>query len=887
MNQNSYFPYQIGGSLANRSPSYVVRVADMELTRALSRGEFCYVLNSRQMGKSSLRVRAMEQLQAAGTICIAIDLTGMGTQDLTLEKWYAGILRTIVTACQLQFNWRNWWREKRDLFAPVQRLSLFIEEVLLVEIEDNIAIFVDEIDRVLSQKFSLDDFFGLIHSCYQKRQINKNYHRLTFTLLGVAAPRNLIRDRDTSPFELGKAIKLQGFSLTEANNLTLGLTGVISPQQTLAEILEWTGGQPFLTQKLCQLVAEAKNKLEPNLVSKIIDRHIIHNWEVQDEPEHLRTIRDRLCYRDSTKTIRLLGIYQDILAGKRIAVDNSSEQIELRLSGLVTEANGVLQVSNKIYARVFDLVWIEAQLSKLRPYSQALNQWLKSDRDSNYLLQRQELQDALTWSLNKSLADIDYQFLVASQDLAKQQAENALIAVETASNLLAIARKKARHKASKHKLGKRKLGAIALGVAVLTILLRYTGVLQSWELNLLDRFFRWRLTDKIEPRITVVTINERDLKHLGQYPIKPKTLAKAVINLQRQQPQAIGIDIFQDLPANGSQDLIDLFVVYPNLYIVEKAVGEKVLPPAISPQQIGFVDRVVDSDGKIRRALLSVVGDDGQTRLSLGTQLALNYLQQRNIQLQPLKGDLYQLGQAVFTRFQRHDGGYVRADSGGYQVLLNYWGTSANFQQYSLMEVLNNKIEPEHIRGRAIFIGTTAESIKDSFYTPYSESWFNSSPQKMPGVFLHANDASQTIGAAIDNRPLLRTTNKQIESFWILSWGIIGVVIVWRLTSIKAIAFTIGGAVLCLIILCFLMFITGWWLPGVAALVTLNLSILVAVIWGNRERDRVRFQQILNQLLAEPDPLIEKIALEYFKQSETKDYQTAIARVNIDKDTVS
>lgn len=223
------------------------------------------------------------------------------------------------------------------------------------------------------------------------------------------------RDRDTSPFELGKAIKLRGFSLAEANNLTLGLTGVANSQQALSEILEWTGGQPFLTQKLCQLVAEAENKLEPNLVTQIINRHIIDNWEVQDEPEHLRTIRDRLCYRDGTKTIRLLGIYQDILAGKRIAVNNSPEQIELRLSGLVTEANGVLQVSNKIYAKVFDRAWIEAQLSKLRPYSQALILWLNSDRDSAHLLQEKELQDALTWSLNKSLADIDYQFLVASQ----------------------------------------------------------------------------------------------------------------------------------------------------------------------------------------------------------------------------------------------------------------------------------------------------------------------------------------------------------------------------------------------------------------------------------------------------------------------------------------
>lgn len=435
MNQNNHdFAYQIGGSLGTQSPSYVVRVADRELDRALKQGEFCYVLNSRQMGKSSLRVRVMEKLQAAGTICIAIDLTGMGTQNLTPEKWYAGILRSLISACQLKFDWRNWWREKRDLLTPVQRLALFIEEVLLVEVTQKIAIFIDEIDRVLSQKFSLDDFFSLIHSCYQKRQVNINYYRLTFTLLGVAAPRDLIRDKNQSPFELGKAIKLRGFNLAEATLLGLGLTGVANPQQTLAEILDWTGGQPFLTQKLCQLVAETDDKLNPNLIANIIDRHIVDNWEVQDEPEHLRTIRDRLCYRNSSKTIRLLGLYRDILNGKKILVNHNPEQIELRLSGLVIEDSGVLKVSNPIYAKVFNRLWIDEQLARLRPYSQAIANWLKSNcRDRTCLLQGQQLQDALTWSLNKSLADIDYQFLVASQDLAKQQVENTLVAVETAS----------------------------------------------------------------------------------------------------------------------------------------------------------------------------------------------------------------------------------------------------------------------------------------------------------------------------------------------------------------------------------------------------------------------------------------------------------------------
>lgn len=103
----------------------------------------------------------------------------------------------------------------------------------------------------------------------------------------------------------------------------------------LRDILFWTGGQPFLTQKLCQLVVEKGNKKLG--IEEIIETYIINNWEAQDEPEHLRTIRDRICYRDSSKTIRLLGLYREILQQGKISVNNSPEYIELRLSGLVVE----------------------------------------------------------------------------------------------------------------------------------------------------------------------------------------------------------------------------------------------------------------------------------------------------------------------------------------------------------------------------------------------------------------------------------------------------------------------------------------------------------------------------------------------------------------------
>lgn len=411
-------------------------------------------------------------------------------------------------------------------------------------------------------------------------------------------------------------------------------------------------------------------------------------------------------------------------------------------------------------------------------------------------------------------------------------------------------------------------------MAIVVILLRFSGILEPLEWSVYDQYMRWRSLESPDPRIAIVGLDEADMQSIGQGYVPDGVYAELLRKLIAMEPRAIGLDIYRDLPYQpGHDQLVEIFQSTPNLIGVEKVIGddlrERVAPPPILKQkgQAGANDLILDKDNTIRRTLLVQKTKAGETFYAFGLYLALLYLNALGISPEVVEGtdNWWKLGDIVFVPFEQNDGGYVRADAAAYQVFLNYRGPKQHFEIVSFRDILEDKKTPDWGRDRIILIGAVGESFQDLFATPYTQS----ADQRMSGVEIHANITSQIISAALENRPLIRTLPEWMEWLWILCGSGVGASLTWTLRSASHVKrflvretgfliFATGG----LFASTYFAFLKGWWLPIIPPLLALAGSAIIIISYVARSAVGIRktfgrylSDEIVATLLESPDGL--------------------------------
>ncbi|MEM9162291.1 MAG: adenylate/guanylate cyclase domain-containing protein [Cyanobacteria bacterium P01_F01_bin.4] len=410
-------------------------------------------------------------------------------------------------------------------------------------------------------------------------------------------------------------------------------------------------------------------------------------------------------------------------------------------------------------------------------------------------------------------------------------------------------------------------------VALVVLLLRAAGLMQALEWRAYDQFLRWRPA-QTDARIAIVGIDETDISTLNQSILPDAVYAEVIQTLSAQQPRAIGLDIYRDVPVEpGHAELVEVFRNTPNLVGIRKLVGEAgrdtvaASPVLAELGQIGINDLLADTDNTVRRGMLQATSPEGDSLPSFALYLALLYLEAEGIGPEMVGDtDMWRLGTTTFRPFEANDGAYVRANAEGYQTLINYRGGAQLFETVPLRTVLNDQLPPDWGRDRIILIGPVSESFKDIYFTPYSTDLLGI-PEQMAGVEIHANLTSQIISAALDGRPLIRSWPELLEILWIIGWTALGAILTWvqrdttsgfRFQRVAALCL----AALSLVAVTHALLVLGWWVPVVPPLIALSgasIGVIAYLAHGanqiRRTFGRYLSDQVVANLLEYPEKL--------------------------------
>lgn len=372
--------------------------------------------------------------------------------------------------------------------------------------------------------------------------------------------------------------------------------------------------------------------------------------------------------------------------------------------------------------------------------------------------------------------------------------------------------------------------------------LRATGWLQPLEWSAYDTLLTLRRDRPPADFITIIAITEADLNRRTSPVLTDAEYAQVLQTLRDKGAAVIGLDIYrpQAVPP-GTAQLNRLFAETDNLIGIAKIQGsiafDRVPPPPTlaAANRVAANDLLRDPDGTVRRSLIYLTDEASPDRpivFSLAATLAERYLRDRwgitSARVEGRDGDPrepVQVGQAVLESLMPNDGGYIRTENYGYQVMLNYAGGDGAFTVVPISQVLAGQLEERLVRDRIVLIGNMAESSKDYVDTPYGRRNLFVPARTTYGVEIHAHATRHLIEAALGKVPMITSWPEPVEALWIVAWTALGTLMAWGLRSRRspwaivlwAVGGTVGGMGL-LGLSCVWALQAGWWIPAVPPL---------------------------------------------------------------------
>lgn len=323
-----------GGAVALDSPFYIERPADRDLQTTIAAGGTTILIKgARQMGKTSLLARGLQQARTTGANAVLLDLQGLTTAQLsTLDSFLFSLAAAMAVQLDIDPPSRSAWNPD---FGSNMNLEIFLRRRALAERGGALILGLDEVDRLFATRYYAE-VFGLFRSWHNLRSLDPSgpWSRLTLAMAYSTEAHLFITDPNQSPFNVGTRLELHDFTPAQAAELNQRYGRPLRDDE-VARLYRLVSGQPFLTRR--SLDELASHALDLDTLVARADR--------QDGPfgDHLRRLLAALAaFPELMESTRLL------LQGGQPAPDVF---YRLRSLGLVTgDAYNVAHIRCSVYA---------------------------------------------------------------------------------------------------------------------------------------------------------------------------------------------------------------------------------------------------------------------------------------------------------------------------------------------------------------------------------------------------------------------------------------------------------------------------------------------------------------------------------------------------------